>query len=368
MASVAKTMKAIGLSPLFSLSGDILSVSLAVKKPAEGPAPASAMFIDDSTLRPVPQSCQALIRVKAFGLNRMDLMERKGSYPLPPQAPKTMGVEFSGVIVELGDQSSNERKAEEQFQVGDEVFGLAYGGAYAEYIACSTHMLIRKPKELSWTQCAAIPEVWITANQALYQVGEFTKGKSVLWHAGASNVSIAGIQLCHEDGASQVFATVRQDEKVRFCVEELHCDAAFNTTKGDWVKDIKDATDGKGVDLIVDFIGGPMLQSNMDVLARDGRLVCLAAMGGSMTPGPIDMRMVVYKRIRIEGSTLRSRDENYQGRLRDMLVEHALPKFRDGTFKVVVEKEMDWSQIVEAHEMMERNETKGKLVCVIPWE
>jgi putative PIG3 family NAD(P)H quinone oxidoreductase len=326
------------------------------------------MFINDSVPTPVPKSSQALVRVKAFGLNRMDLMERQGNYPLPPQAPKTMGVEFSGVIVELGDQSSNERQNDEHFQVGDEVFGLAYGGAYAEYIALSTHMLIRKPMELSWTECAAIPEVWITASQALYLVGEFSKGKSVLWHAGASNVSIAGIQLCRADGASKVFATVRQDEKVRFCVEELGCDAAFNTTKGDWVKDIKDSTDGNGVDLIVDFIGGPMLQANIDVLARDGHLVLLSVMGGSQTPGPIDMRMLLYKRIRIEGSTLRSRDENYQGKLRDMLVEHALPKFRDGTFKVVVEKEMDWSEIVRAHEMMERNETKGKLVCTIPWE
>jgi putative PIG3 family NAD(P)H quinone oxidoreductase len=322
------------------------------------------MYINDATPIPTPTKQQALIRVKAFGLNRMDISQRQGNYPVPPQAPKTMGVEFSGVIVEMPDPSGGR----ESFRVGDEVFGLAYGGAYAEYLAVSLHMLIRKPAELSWAQCAAIPEVWITATQALYLIGEFTKGKTVLWHAGASNVSIAGIQLAQSEGAKGVYATVRQDEKVKFCVEELGCNGAWNTTKEDWVKGVKEKTGGDGVDLIVDYIGGPMLQSNIEALAKDGRLVCLSIMGGSKTPSSIDMGMILYKRLRIEGSTLRARDEEYQGRLRDMIVEHALPKFQDGSFKIVVEKEIDWTDIVKAHEMMERNETKGKLICIVPWE
>jgi NADPH:quinone reductase-like Zn-dependent oxidoreductase len=296
----------------------------------------------------------------------MDISQRRGQYPVPPQAPKTMGVEFAGIIVELGDQAAS--KSREDWKVGDEVFGLAYGGAYAEYVAVSTHMLIPKPKELSWAQCAAVPEVWITASQALYLIGGFVKGKSVLWHAGASNVSIAGIQLARSEGASAVFATVRQDEKVKFCVEEMGCTGAWNTTKEDWVKGVLEKTGGKGVDLIVDFIGGPMLEPNIEALARDGRLVILGLMGGMSTPGPLNIGMLLYKRLRIEGSTLRARDEDYQGRLRDMIVEHALPKFKDGTFKIIVEKEMDWTEIVNAHEMMERNETKGKLVCHVPWE
>lgn len=247
------------------------------------------------------------------------------------------------------------------------MFGLAYGGAYAEYIVVSTHMLIRKPKELSWVQAAGVPEVWITATQALYLVGGFEEGKSVLWHAGASSVSIAGIQLARGDGASKVFASVRQDSKVTFC-EELGCDKAFNTEKEDWVKGVKDATDGKGVDLIVDFVGGPNFEKNLDVLARDGTMVMLGLMGGVKTEGPLDLLPILYKRLAIKGSTLRARDEQYQGKLRDMLEDHALPKFKDGSFKIVIEKEMDWSEIVKAHEMMERNETKGKIVCTIPWE
>lgn len=306
------------------------------------------------------------MRVKAFGLNRMDIFQRQGGYPVPPQAPATLGVEFAGEIVELGNQEGS--KSRENWKVGDEVFGLTYGGAYAEYVTVSTHMLIPKPAELSWAQCAAIPEVWITASQALYLIGEFVKGKSVLWHAGASNVSIAGIQLAKRDGASAVFATVRQDEKVRFCVEEMGCTGAWNTTKEDWVKGVREKTGGKGVDLVVDFIGGPMLQPSIEVLALDGKMVLLGAMGGAKAPGPIDVGALIYKRLRIQGSTLRARDEDYQGRLRDMIVEHALPKFKDGSFKIVVEKEMDWSEVARAHEMMERNETKGKLICTIPWE
>jgi putative PIG3 family NAD(P)H quinone oxidoreductase len=305
------------------------------------------------------------VRIHAFGLNRMDLLQRQGQYPIPPQAPKTLGVEFSGVIVSLGSSASD---GGHSWNVGDEVLGLAYGGAYAEYIVVSTRMLLHKPKELSWVESASIPEVWITASQALFLVGEFSKGKSVLWHAGASNVSIAGIQLAKNEGASAVFATVRQDEKVKFCVDEMGCTGAWNTTKEDWVKGIKDATGGKGVDLVIDFVGAPNFASNLDVLARDGRWVVLGMMGGMELPAKTNLGPLLFKRLRIEGSTLRSRDEEYQGKLRDTLEEHAMPKFKDGTFKILVEKEMDWKNIIEAHELMEKNVTKGKIACVIPWE
>jgi len=126
----------------------------------------------------------------------MDLIQREGNYPLPPQAPSTLGVEFSGTIESFGAD------AEKGFKIGDEVFGLAYGGAYAEYIAVSTHMLIHKPSHMSWEEAAGIPETWITATQALYLIGGFEPGKRVLWHAGASSVSISGQQLCKGDGAA----------------------------------------------------------------------------------------------------------------------------------------------------------------------
>jgi NADPH:quinone reductase-like Zn-dependent oxidoreductase len=230
-------------------------------------------------------------------------------------------------------------------------------------------MLIHKPDELTHLQCAAIPETWITALQALYVVAGFTdnSNKTVLWHAGASAVSIAGIQLSLAGGSPGVFATARQDSKVEFCVHELGCKAAFNSETSDWPREVQKATDGNGVDIIVDFIGGPALQGNLDALGRDGRMVNLAALGGTKIPAGADMGQFFRKRLRIEGSGLRSRDLDYQKKLRDQLVEHALPRFKDGRFKILIEKELDWEKIVEAHELMESNATKGKIICTIKW-
>lgn len=291
----------------------------------------------------------------------MDLLQREGMYPVPPGASKILGVEFSGTIEELGAEGGGK----EGFNKGDEVFGLAYGGAYAEYIAVSTHMLVRKPKELTWEQCAGIPETWITATQAMYLISKFAPGKSILWHAAASSVSIAGIQLSHADSASAVYATARQDEKCEFVVKELGATAAFNTTKQDWAEEVLKATDGKGVDIIIDFIGAPYFADNLKALARDGLCVSLGAMGGSKLPEGVDISWFVRKRISFVGSSLRSRDEDYQGKLRDQLVEHALPRFKDGSFKILIDKVLPWEKIQDAHRLLEENKTKGKVICTI---
>ncbi|KAK0322309.1 hypothetical protein LTR82_006762 [Friedmanniomyces endolithicus] len=321
-----------------------------------------ALYINDQTPKPQVDHAKALVKVKCFGLNRMDLLQREGKYPLPPQAGKILGVEFSGTIEELASES------ERGFKKGDAVFGLAYGGAYAEYIAVSTHMLIHKPDELSWEQCAGIPETWITALQAMYLIGEFTEGKSILWHAGASAVSIAGQQLSVANGASAVFATARSDHKAEFCVKELGAKAAYNTETTDWAAEVLKATDGKGVDIIVDYIGPQTFAGNLNAAARDGRIVNLASLSGpTFKPGMPEPNLLQFvgKRLRFEGSSLRSRDEQYQGKLRDQLHDHALPKFKDGSFKVLIEKVFDWKDIQDAHRMMESNKTKGKIICTV---
>ena len=288
----------------------------------------------------------------------MDLLQREGYYPVPPQAPKTLGVEFSGHIESLGES------IKEGFKKGDAVFGLAYGGAYAEYIAVNTHMLLHRPDHLSWEEAAGVPEVWITATQAMYPVGEFTKGKSILWHAGASSVSIAGVQLSKAAGASAIYVTAGSQEKIDFCVKELGATAGFNYKTQDWAKEILNVTDGKGVDLVIDFLGQSYFQGNLDVAARDGHIVNLGAMSGTKLPAGVDIGAFVRKRIRFEGSSLRSRDTEYQGRLRDKLEEY-LPRFEDGSFKLFVEKVIPWEKVVEAHELMEKNVTKGKIICTI---
>ncbi|KAB8218948.1 hypothetical protein BDV33DRAFT_192421 [Aspergillus novoparasiticus] len=323
-----------------------------------GKGPATSLYIS-KIAKPVPTADQAIVKIKAFGLNRMDLLQREGLYPLPIQAPETMGVEFSGIIEGFGPGDH------EDFQVGDEVFGLAYGGAYAEYIAVSSHMLVHKPKQLSWEEAAGVPETWITASQVLFLINEFQEGQSVLWHAGASSVSISGIQLAKAAGAKAIYATAGSQEKIDFLEKELGVTKAFNYKTQDWAAEIQKATSGTGVDLTVDFIGATYFQGNLDVAARDGRVVLLGLMGGSRLPDGVNIGPLLFKRLRVEGSSLRSRGEDYQRKLRDILVDHVLPKLCNGTFKVFVEKVFPFDEILQAHQLLESNTTKGKIICVV---
>lgn len=206
-------------------------------------------------------------------------------------------------------------------------------------------------------------QTWMTATQALYLIGSFRPGQSILWHAGASSVSIAGIQLCAADSASRIFVTAGSASKIDFCVRELGATAGFNYNTQDWAQEVLDATDGQGVDIIVDFVGGPYFQGNLDAVARDGRIVHLGALGGTQVPAGTDIGAFVRKRVRFEGSSLRSRDEGYQGRLRDMVLEHAVPRLRSGEMKIFVEKVFPWEEVVQAHLLMESNQTRGKIIC-----
>ena len=295
----------------------------------------------------------------------MDLLQREGHYTLPPQAPRTLGVEFSGTIVSLGPNTTTPATTTTTtFSVSDPVFGLAYGGAYAEYLAVSTRTLLHKPPHLTFEQAAGVPETWITATQALHFVlGMDAPGKSVLWHAGASGVSIAGIQLSRLAGASAVFATAGTDEKCRFIERELGAAKAVNYKERDWVEEVLARTGGEGVDMVVDFVGGSYFQRNLDVVAKDGRICMLGLMGGAVA-GDVNLGKLLYKRVRVEGSTLRSRDEEYQGRLRDRLEEY-LPKFESGELKVLIDTVLPWEEIVQAHKLLEENKTMGKIICTI---
>ncbi|KAH6618829.1 hypothetical protein C7974DRAFT_427069 [Boeremia exigua] len=316
------------------------------------------LFINHETPKPTAQPGQAVIKVKAFGVNRMDISQRRGGYPVPPQAPATLGVEFSGLIESLGPGDHR------GFREGDEVFGLTYGGAYAEFVAVSTGMLLRKPPGLSFAQSAAIPEAWITAIQALHVVLGFERGKTILWHAGASGVSIAGIQLSRAAGASAIFATAGTAAKCTLVSsDQIGATLAVNYKTQDFVEEIMQATGGKGVDYIADFVGGPYFQRNMAVAARDARIVMLGRMGG-MKAAEIDLSPILHKRIRIEGSTLRSRDETYQEELRRRL-ESFMPGFASGTFSVILHDTLSWTSIQDVHGKIERSENAGKIVCTV---
>jgi NADPH:quinone reductase-like Zn-dependent oxidoreductase len=237
-------------------------------------------------------------------------------------------------------------------------------GAYAEYIAVSIKMLIHKPKEIPWEVAAGIPETWITAIQAMYLVANFTPGKSILWHAGASSVSLAGIQLSKAHGASAIYATAGSQAKIELC-ESVGATKAWNYRAEDWAEELDKVLKGKGVDIIIDFIGPDYFQKNINSLALDGQMVVVGLLSGNIVPGGLDITPFVRKRIRVEGSRLRSRSTEYQGRLRDMLVKEALPGFVKGMFEVPIDKIFDWHDIREAHELMESNMNKGKIVCTV---
>jgi len=198
----------------------------------------------------------------------------------------------------------------------------------------------------------------------MFFIGEFTKGKSILWHAGASSVSIAGIQLSKVSGASKIFITAGSDEKIKFCTEELGADFGVNYKTQDWSKEILKETDGKGVDIVIDFVGAPYFQGNLDVAARHGRIVQVGGLGGMKLPAGVDIGGFIRRMIRIEGSSLRGRDLDYQEKLRNKL-ETYLPKFEDGTLKLFVDKVFKWEDVVEAHKFMESNASMGKLICTI---
>ncbi|KAF3913999.1 Zeta-crystallin [Orbilia brochopaga] len=325
-----------------------------------GQGPATALFIDD-TVEPILLFDEVLVKIHAFGLNRMDISQREGKYPVPDHASKTLGVEFSGVIEKFHDGAWENGS----FKIGDEVFGLAYGGAYAEKISVSPEMLIHKPANMSFEEAAGIPEAWITATQALFLVGCFKRGDRVLLHAGASAVSLAAIQLAKNAGAAEIYVTASSQEKIDFCVD-LGATAGFNYKTQDFADEILKATNGKGVNLIVDYIVGQgYLEKDIKCAAFDCKVVLLALLGGVKTQEPIDVASILKKRIRIEGTTLRSRMLEYQRDLRDRLVDEAMPKFEEGGFKLFIEKVFSWKDIVQAHQLMESNQTKGKIICVV---
>lgn len=199
----------------------------------------------------------------------------------------------------------------------------------------------------------------------MYLIGGYQPGQSVLWHAGASSVSIAGIQLSKADNARAIYVTAGSQEKIDFCIRELGATAGFNYKTQEWAAEIQKVTNNHGVDLIIDFVGATHFQGNLDAAAKDGRIVQLGQMSGSRLPAGVDISGLLTKRLKFEGSTLRSRDEQYQKRLRDLLVEHALPKFKDGTFKVFVEKVFPFERVADAHKLLESNCTKGKIICIV---
>jgi len=305
----------------------------------------------DAVPTPAPQAKEVLVQVHATALNRADTFQRRGHYPPPDGASEIMGLEFAGTVAETGpgvvDWSS-----------GDRVFGLLAGGGYAEYTVTHTDLLMAIPPGLSMEEAAAVPEVFLTAYQALHWLGDIVPDHHVLIHAGASGVGTAAIQLVREVGAvPYITASAPKHDLCR----QLGAAATIDYEAEDFADRIDALTDGVGVDIILDFIGAPYFASNVEALAMDGRIVQLATLGGS-TVESVSLRDLMAKRVHLLATTLRNRSLDYKIQLTQEFASDVLPKFVDGTLQPVIDSTMEWTQVADAHRRMEANANAGKIV------
>ena len=308
----------------------------------------------ESYAMPTPGPDELLVKVEATALNRADILQRKGKYPPPKGASELIGLELAGTVAQTG---GNVKKWKE----GDRVFGLLPGGGYAQYAVIHEDMAMPAFSHLSFEEAAAIPEVFLTAFQSLVWLGKIQNQERVLIHAGASGVGSAAIQLAGTFQAEiMVTASAAKHE---FCLN-LGAHQAIDYKNESFEERVRELTGGKGVDLILDFIGGSYFSGNLNSLAFDGRLIMLALMGGAK-PDQADLRKVLGKRLTIIGTTLRARSLAYQIRLTQEFKTYAFPLFESGKLKPVVDKVFDWKDVAEAHTYMEENRNAGKIVLKV---
>lgn len=317
------------------------------------PGDASQLKMGDAR-DPEPGPYEVLVRVAYTALNRADIVQREGNYPPPEGASEILGLEIAGEVVAAGAGVT-------RLKAGDKVFGLVPGGGYAELAVIHEDMANKLPGGLTLKDAAAIPEVFLTAFQALRWIGKAEQGETVLIHAGASGVGTAAIQLAKSFGM-KVLVTASKG-KHDIC-RRLGADACYDYHEGSFTDFVKSNTGSKGVSLIIDFIGGPYFTDNLDSLARDGRLVMLAFLGGPEV-SDVNLRKILAKRLTISGSTLRSRDLDYQTRLNKDMTSHIFPLLEKGTIKPVVDKVFDWENVAEAQRYMEENRNQGKVLLAI---
>ena len=314
---------------------------------------ADELYIGETQM-PVISPEEILVEVRAAGINRADILQREGHYPPPPGSSQVLGLEVAGKVVEIGSKVS-------RWKPGDRVFGLLAGGGYAQYAAIHTDMAMPIPETMHYHQAAAIPEVFLTAFQSLFWLGKIHEQDHVLIHGGASGVGTAAIQLARSKGAHVIVTA--SSGKHELCLS-LGASHAIDYKKGPFVEEVKSYTQGNGVNLILDPIGGNYFPQNLKAMQPDGRLVVLSVMGGYKLP-EVDLRSIIFKRLEIIGSTLRSRSLNYQIALTKDFLEIFEDKIHSGVIHPVIDSVFDWQEAAKAHRYMEANLSAGKLILKI---
>ncbi|HEX5736955.1 MAG TPA: NAD(P)H-quinone oxidoreductase [Hydrogenophaga sp.] len=303
---------------------------------------------------PVPGVGEVLIRVSASGVNRPDVLQRTGNYPVPPGASDLPGLEVAGVI-ESGDEAAI---AAAGFKVGDRVCALVAGGGYAAYCVAPVEQCLPVPEGLDDTAAASLPETFFTVWSNVFDRARLQPGETLLIQGGTSGIGVTAIQMAKALGA-RVIATAGSDEKCSACLA-LGADHAINYKTQDFVRAVADFTDGQGVNVVLDMVAGAYVARELDCLAEDGRLVIIAVQGG--VKAEINAGMVLRRRLTITGSTLRPRPVAFKGAIARSLRERVWPLLSSGTIKPVIHQVFPAEQAAAAHELMESNSHIGKLV------
>ena len=304
---------------------------------------------------PVPAAGEVLIRVAAAGVNRPDVMQRRGAYPPPPGASDIPGLEVSGTITALGEGVRD-------WTAGDQVCALIAGGGYATLCVAPAAQCLPIPASLDVIGAAALPETFFTVWTNVFDRGGLRAGESALFHGGTSGIGTTAIQLAAARGV-RVFATAGNDMKCRVC-EQLGAERAINYRAGDFVEAVRSATAGRGVDLILDIVGGSYVPRNLAALAMDGRLVQIGFMEGSPT-AEVDFRRVLGRRLTITGSTLRPRSVDEKGQIAAALRREVWPLIEHGAVKPIVFRTFPLAAAADAHRLMESSEHIGKIVLTV---
>jgi NADPH2:quinone reductase len=303
---------------------------------------------------PVPAAGEVLIKVVAAGVNRPDVFQRKGAYAPPPGASDLPGLEVAGHVVALG-------AGVDAWKTGDAVCALVSGGGYAEYVCAPGVQCLPVPRGLSLTEAAGLPETFFTVWVNVFQRAGLKAGESLLVQGGSSGIGVTAIQLAHAFG-NRVFATAGSAEKCRQC-EALGADLAINYRERDFVEAVRAATDGRGVDVILDMVGGDYVPREIAALADDGRLSLIAFLGGSKTT--LDMGDIMRRRLTITGSTLRPRPVAFKGMVARELREKVWPLIEAGRIRPVIYRTFALEQASEAHALMETSTHVGKILLAV---
>lgn len=308
--------------------------------------------------RPVPTAAagEVLIRVAAAGVNRPDLLQRMGKYPPPPGASDLPGLEVAGMVEAIGPGAEAAG-----FAVGDRVCALLAGGGYAEFVNVPAGQVLPAPRGIDLVAAAGVPETFFTVWTNVFERGRLAAGEAFLVHGGTSGIGTTAIQLAQARGAS-VFATAGSPEKCAACVR-LGAMRAINHREEDFVPVIREATQGRGVDVILDMVGGPYVAKNIECLAVEGRLIYIAFLQGARVE--VNLAQIMMKRLTLTGSTLRARSAEEKGRIAEELRREVWPLLESGAVRPIVHATFPLERAADAHRELEAGTHIGKVVLAV---